>query len=302
LKRALANPLHQDCDGWTALHNACSRGKRNIVELLVNQPNVNVNVTSNQGHTPLSKEVNSQVFLVVSNCIIIVNAASKGFVDIVLRLLERYGANPMLKNKFGESAYDVAAAAGEAYLCQLLEQYEIRHCQPILYNSLDYHVTIPVLLVEEEPIDQQQTSSSLPSSSSYLGSFLLKNSSSHNIQQIQQHTWYLDGKSIQNKTKVELPNPSWFWLSDWTIDHTFPDVDEAGWSYYQNGQDRHHWLPSSNQWIKRRRWIRTMKKVMEVIDEDASSSNSNSNNSGSSSSSDNDSHSLGNLLDSFQLL
>lgn len=219
------------------------------------------------------------------------NAASKGFVDIVLKLLERQHANPILKNRFGESAYDVAAAAGEAYLCQLLEQWEIRYCHLTVYHSLNYHVTIPVLLVEEVSISQRQTFNSLSSSSSYLGNFLLKNGNNvHN--KIQHHHWFIDGKPIQNKTKVELPNPSWFWLSDWTVDHTFPSVDEAGWSYYPNGQNHHQWLPSSatNQSIKIRRWIRIMKKSIDIMNEDTTSSKSSSSSS-SSSGNDNDSDS-----------
>jgi ankyrin repeat protein len=52
-----ANPVHQDRDGWTALHNACSVGNLNMVQYLVALPHVNVNVTSLQGHTPLSNVV-----------------------------------------------------------------------------------------------------------------------------------------------------------------------------------------------------------------------------------------------------
>lgn len=55
IEKAKANYLHEDSDGWTALHNACSCGSLPLVRFLLNQPNVNVNVKSNQGHTPLSK-------------------------------------------------------------------------------------------------------------------------------------------------------------------------------------------------------------------------------------------------------
>jgi ankyrin repeat protein len=49
-----ANIHQKDKDGWTALHNACSRGYFRIVRLLVDRK-ANVDVRSKMGHTPLSK-------------------------------------------------------------------------------------------------------------------------------------------------------------------------------------------------------------------------------------------------------
>lgn len=54
-----------------------------------------------------------------------VNAASKGYMSIVEYLLDEAHANPLIKNSFGEAAYDVSAAsgeAGEAYICEMLER------------------------------------------------------------------------------------------------------------------------------------------------------------------------------------
>jgi hypothetical protein len=194
----------------------------------------------------------------------IVNAASKGHVKIVKSLLEKNNANPIVKNKFGETAYDVAAAAGEAYLCQVLEKYEMQFG----LNSLDFHVTIPVLLLEV-----------VADNSSYINLFgkpITK--------------WYHHGQAIQNRSKVELPNTSWFWLSDWTIDYTFPDLSYDGWSNSQNsGED--------SCWIKKRRWIRIMKKVIEISNEDnLMHDQSTSNNTNSDSSDSDDSHSLSEFL------
>lgn len=175
------------------------------------------------------------------------NAASKGYIDIVVCLIENYHANPILKNNFNETAYDVTAASGEAYLCQLLEQYEIQHLQQDNYNVLDFHVTVPVILVEE--VTQDATTQ-----------------------------WLLNGTRVMSKSRVELPNTSWFWLSDWMIDYSFPtnnkqQIDEGGWLYYQNNTHWSQQIPilssSSNNshWIKRRRWIRIMKKVVDIHDE-----------------------------------
>lgn len=51
-----------------------------------------------------------------------VNAASKGYMSIVEFLLDEAHANPLIKNNFGEAAYDVSAAAGESYICEMLEK------------------------------------------------------------------------------------------------------------------------------------------------------------------------------------
>lgn len=47
------NIHHKDKDGWTALHNACSRGHSKIVRFLVER-GARVDVRSKMGHTPLS--------------------------------------------------------------------------------------------------------------------------------------------------------------------------------------------------------------------------------------------------------
>lgn len=54
----------------------------------------------------------------------LVNAASKGYLEIVEYLLYEANANPLIKNNFGEAAYDAAAAAGEAHICEVLERAE----------------------------------------------------------------------------------------------------------------------------------------------------------------------------------
>lgn len=51
-----------------------------------------------------------------------VNAASKGYISIVEYLLTESHANPLIKNNFGEAAYDVSAAAGESYICEMLHK------------------------------------------------------------------------------------------------------------------------------------------------------------------------------------
>ena len=47
------------------------------------------------------------------------NASRQGHVDMVRILLDS-GANPLLKNKYEETAYDLAAQEERAYICHLL--------------------------------------------------------------------------------------------------------------------------------------------------------------------------------------
>jgi ankyrin repeat protein len=49
-----ANISHQDNDGWTALHNACSQNHLEIAAYLLDQQ-INIDILSKLGHTPLSK-------------------------------------------------------------------------------------------------------------------------------------------------------------------------------------------------------------------------------------------------------
>ncbi|KAI8372286.1 ankyrin repeat-containing domain protein, partial [Choanephora cucurbitarum] len=212
-----ANYVHQDRDGWTALHNACSCGNLEMVKLLCQQPQTDVNVTSQQGHTPL------------------MNAASKGYVDIVIWLLKQK-ASVSIKNRFDETAYDVAAAAHEAYLCHLLDPE----------HAIDRHVTIPVMLIEQLDYPRHVPYLSFGETKARI-SYLREN------------------ERIEGKSKVQLPNPSWFWLTDWTVDRTFPRMDREGWSYYNAAHDS--WTEHSPDpfCLRQRRWIRIMKKATAWI-------------------------------------
>ena len=47
------------------------------------------------------------------------NAASKGHLPVVLYLLSKQAANPLIRNNWGETAYDVAAAVFEIWICDV---------------------------------------------------------------------------------------------------------------------------------------------------------------------------------------
>lgn len=77
-----------------------------------------VDIRSNGGWTPLSEcSVDScaRRILIASA----VNAASKGHLPVVLYLLNKQSANPLVRNNWGETAYDAAAAVFEIWICEV---------------------------------------------------------------------------------------------------------------------------------------------------------------------------------------
>ena len=50
---------------------------------------------------------------------LVVNAASKGHLPVVLYLLTKQQADPLVRNNWGETAYDVAAAVFEIWVCEV---------------------------------------------------------------------------------------------------------------------------------------------------------------------------------------
>lgn len=48
-----------------------------------------------------------------------VNAASKGHLPVVMYLLSKQAADPLVRNNWGEAAYDVAASVFEVWICEV---------------------------------------------------------------------------------------------------------------------------------------------------------------------------------------
>ncbi|KAI9255532.1 ankyrin repeat-containing domain protein [Sporodiniella umbellata] len=261
-----ANVHQKDKDGWTALHNACSRGYFRIVRLLVERK-AEVNATSNMGHTPL------------------INAASKGYMSIVEYLLDEAKANPLIKNNFGEAAYDVSAAAGESYICEMLERagrqcWDLQSTKDILnasqhrilgdtYNLLEFHVSVIVVLHENQRSASLLGLSRPQFSPDYLNKHDLRGS------------WSIHPTGEpRTKERVNLPEANssshristlahWYWLTDWQIDYSDPRVDPtSGWQYARSFEDEESlWTPvapTSGHWVRRRRWVRVMKRRMDL--------------------------------------
>ncbi|CBQ72642.1 conserved hypothetical protein [Sporisorium reilianum SRZ2] len=144
----------KDTDGWTALHNACSRGYLDLVRLLIDRGGAHIDIQGGRGAwTPL------------------MNAASKGHLPVVRHLTAKYNADPFVRNAAGETAFDVAAATFEVYICEVLERYEAERwnaskstsatpSQPGRitpgrgpYEPLALHTTVPVILHENQRLD-----------------------------------------------------------------------------------------------------------------------------------------------------
>ena len=63
------------------------------------------------------------------------NAASKGHLPVVLYLLSKQSADPLIRNNWGETAYDAAAAVFEVWICEVTSEIVIINRQNL--NFLD---------------------------------------------------------------------------------------------------------------------------------------------------------------------
>lgn len=99
------------------------------------------------------------------------NAASKGHLPIVMYLLTKQSADPLIRNKWGETAYDIAAAVFEIWVCEvsigfqspryvsqkkhvkILQKAEAERWTDNNFNILAVHTTIPVLIHENQRLD-----------------------------------------------------------------------------------------------------------------------------------------------------
>ncbi|KAK7049631.1 hypothetical protein VNI00_005662 [Paramarasmius palmivorus] len=303
----------RDADGWTALHNACSKGYLDIVRWLCEVGGAvkekdgvrGVDMRSKGGWTPL------------------MNAASKGHLPVVLYLLTKQGADPLVRNNWGETAYDAAAGVFEVWICEILQKAEAERWNGsnVSYNPLSVHTTVPLILYENQRLDTRiktlAVSGGRPKfSASGLGKQgrrapfevrLLNNTDGNGASLVP--AWRSDVQLPLRESPWTLPTPgsthlegcerSHFWLSDWTLDVTYPNVDaEEGWQYARKFSDPDdQWTaemppqlqriisggvslspslggPSSSRrssisnqpasWVRRRRWVRVMRRRLDI--------------------------------------
>ncbi|GJE84451.1 ankyrin unc44 [Phanerochaete sordida] len=242
----------RDNDGWTALHNACSKGYLDIVRYLCEQGGASdefegtrgVDVKSKGGWTPL------------------MNAASKGHLPVVLYLLSKQSADPLVRNNWGETAYDVAGAVFEVWICEVLQKAEAEkwRATTVPYNPLSVHTTVPVVIYEHQRLDMRLKTLAVNGgrpkfSASGLGRRGRRAPYELRLPVPDENTgkrlvpaWRSDVQLPLREDAFNLPAPgsenaegaerSHFWLSDWTLDITHPSVDaEEGWQYAHSFDD-----------------------------------------------------------------
>ncbi|KAJ3209717.1 hypothetical protein HDU67_005975 [Dinochytrium kinnereticum] len=239
-----ADPNHKDKDGWTALHNCSSRGHYAAAAVLI-EGGADVNAQSKTGFTPL------------------MNAASKGFVDITELLLQSY-ADSLIKNAFGDSAYDLAAQSEEAYICDILitaeHQKRLSSKQNLGSNPTPSgHSSVLEMIHENQR-------SALFSTSRFSPENLTRHDS--------RGPWTRAGTTIETRLQdVSLPR-DWFWLTEWRVDLKHPRVDPvSGWQYARDFGDADTvWTASPvgsaivGGFVRRRRWIRVRRRRVDAVE------------------------------------
>ncbi|OAX43853.1 FYVE-domain-containing protein [Rhizopogon vinicolor AM-OR11-026] len=188
-----------------------------------------------------------------------VNAASKGHLPIVLYLLTKQGADPLVRNNWGETAYDAAAAVFEVWICEVLQKAEAEQWRrtTAMYNPLTVHTTVPLILYENQHLDTRLKTLAgsggkpkfsgsglgrrgrrapfelkLPYSSDGLDTNVVAAWRSDVQLPLIEDPWILPATTSNDRPSLEGIERSHFWLSDWTLDVTHPGVDaEAGWQY-----------------------------------------------------------------------
>ncbi|KAF8351322.1 hypothetical protein F5887DRAFT_936941 [Amanita rubescens] len=244
-----------DADGWTALHNACSKGYLDIVRCLCENGNLEKTVDGVRGIDARNKDGWTPLM----------NASSKGHLPIVLYLI-RQGADPLIRNKWGETAYDTAAAVFQVWICEVLQQVEAEHWgnSPIPYNPLAVHTAVPVIIYENQKLDTRLKTLAVsgPKFSAsgldrrerrppfeikfpkqpYSGAVAVMAWSDVRLP-FRDAPWIFPEPSKPEKQTPATGDHSHFWLSEWIVDVTHPKVDvKDGWQY------AHHFTDADEQW------------------------------------------------------
>ncbi|KZT12820.1 FYVE-domain-containing protein, partial [Laetiporus sulphureus 93-53] len=190
-----------------------------------------------------------------------VNAASKGHLPVVLYLLTKQSADPFVRNNWGETAYDVAAAVFEVWICEVLQKTEAEHwhINDVPYNPLAVHTTVPLVLYENQRLDVRlktlAVSGGRPKfSASGLGRHGRRAPFELRLPVPEANTGRKEIPALRSDVQLPLREDPWtlpksgsaregaershFWLSDWTLDVTHPGVDaEDGWQYAHSFDD-----------------------------------------------------------------
>ncbi|KAH8118604.1 hypothetical protein DFH11DRAFT_1503082 [Phellopilus nigrolimitatus] len=310
--------LIEDCGGIPDLEDKEGEGYLDIVRWLCESGGAadafdgirGVDARSKGGWTPL------------------MNAASKGHLPVALYLLSKQSADPLVRNDWGETAYDVAAAVFEIWICEVLQRAEAERWRrtTVSYDPLAVHTTVPIILYEHQRLDVRLKTLAVNGgrpkfSVTGLGRKGRRAPFELRLPKPDEDTgkrevpaWRSDVQLPLVEDPFTLPKPvsakegpsregaerSHFWLSDWTLDLTFPRADvEEGWQYAHSFADpEDQWSsepppplerllsgsgvmtaglggsssrPSSSSrpqisqtWVRRRRWVRVMRRRLDI--------------------------------------
>ncbi|KAI9006381.1 hypothetical protein DFJ74DRAFT_612240 [Hyaloraphidium curvatum] len=218
-----ADPRLPDRDGWSPLHNACSRGHLACARLLL-AAGADPNARNGTATTPL------------------MSAAPH---PPLIPALLAAGADPLLRNQFGESAYDLAAQAELSLSCTLLAAAE------------DPPVPAAERTAELAVLHENQRSAVL--SRTFSPSNLSRSDPGG--------AWSTPSGAPAHPDAYRVPE-GWYWLGEWKVDPSREGTDAEGWDYARSF-DATEWAagmpsnPGLGSWVRRRRWIRAMKRRRE---------------------------------------
>ncbi|KAF8341512.1 uncharacterized protein EI90DRAFT_2905326, partial [Cantharellus anzutake] len=196
-----------------------------------------------------------------------VNAASKGHLPVVRHLLSKQSADPLVRNNWGETAFDIAAAVFEIYICEVLQQAELeifrRAGSATKYNPLAIHATVPIIVHEHQRLDTRFKTLAVNGGKPRFSVYHLGREGRRAPFEL---VLWPDGDALIGRgppekkyipawrNSVQLPflddsftiplpssteanlrdgaERSHFWMSDWMLDVTHPRVDVTdGWQY-----------------------------------------------------------------------
>jgi len=148
------------------------------------------------------------------------------------------------------------------------------HTPDQIFDPLSFHNTVLMAVYEN-----QRATGSFP-----LSLMAPKFSMNALTQQDIGGPWSLPNGRPSTKDDVHLPlvpaqgqfnsrsnmQRGWFWLTEWVVDLADPNVDAEGWQYGKSFTDSTQlWTSvaptSGGNWVRRRKWIRVMKRRMDMI-------------------------------------
>ncbi|KAG0088475.1 hypothetical protein BGZ92_006124 [Podila epicladia] len=236
--------------GMNPLHFAAARGHSEVVRILVDQAGAGVDIQDREGETALLKasysgSLPTVCFLLKRGANVhqrdkdgwtaLHNASSRGYIDIAQVLLEKGEADINARSKMGHTPLINAASKGDVAMAL----YFLNHAnaKPFLKNNFS-----------EAAYDVAAANSE-----AYLCDIL----------QSSEKQWWKGGSSRSYTQR------GWFWLTEWVVDKSDPNVDSDGWQYGKSLTEPNQvWTAnaptSGGNWVRRRKWIRVMKKRVDM--------------------------------------